>query len=204
MSRRNLSMTSPFQSGDMSRKRPMESAEQIQNSSKLPRLAESADTPPQDTPTQTDFKTPSRTPSRKGLTTLPPKTHSTPSAMYEDTPSTPPHTSFKRSQNASKDDNSYAKMATTAFQSTYQQTSEVHTPTQDKTGNYRRLHVLSRAPAGPYMTVTGSNGTRVYLRMGKGQGSTLQKSFVTSQLLSAPIAELRERVEDEVSGALLN
>ncbi|XP_064406884.1 chromosome transmission fidelity protein 18 homolog isoform X2 [Halichondria panicea] len=187
MSRRNLSMTSPFQSGDMSRKRPMDSEEPTQNSSKLPRLEDTADTPP-----QTDIKTSSR----KGLTTLPPSTHSTPSTLDEDTPSTPTHTSFKRSQEP-KDDKSYAKMATTTFQSAYQQQPEVHTPTQDKTGKYRRLHVLSRAPAGPYMTVTGSNGTRVYLRMGKGQGSTLQKSFVTSQLLSAPVTELIERVEEE-------
>ncbi len=120
-------------------------------------------------------------------------THHTPSTLKEDPLSvtlneTPPH----RRPLKDNTDNSYAKMASTSFQST--------PPTQC---HYQRQQVLHRAPTGAYMTVTGSNGTRVYLRMDQGQRSISQRSFgASSQLLTTPIAELRDRVEEEVGGHL--
>lgn len=68
------------------------------------------------------------------------------------------------------------------------------------------LHVLSRAPAGPHITVTSSEGDRVYLRLrdddfGARKKGGMACSIVRSrkQLLTVPFAELKASVEDEVS-----
>lgn len=66
---------------------------------------------------------------------------------------------------------------------------------------FNRLYALSRAPPGPHMTVTNSNGTRVYLRMKSNQPRQQQKKKLFSQfhLLPVPISDLREAVEEEAS-----
>ncbi len=170
MSRRNLSATSPFQTTDLPlRKRPLDEEDPI---IKRPRLKET--TPTHCTPTHNHNN---GTPSRRRRT---PITQHTPSTLDEDLPLTPvqpPHRSVN---------DSFAKINSTTFKSPEQSC-------------YQRQRVLYRAPAEPHMTVTGSNGTRVYLKMDQNQRSTSRQSF-TSQLLTTPIAELRERVEEEVCG----
>lgn len=63
-------------------------------------------------------------------------------------------------------------------------------------------HVLKRAPLGSYITITGSEGDRVYLRMkSNGSESNQSGSFHTQsglQLLKVPFSELKESVEEEV------
>ena len=65
---------------------------------------------------------------------------------------------------------------------------------------YTRQRVLRRVPAGAHMTVTGSDGTRVYLRL-----SSEHKKHDTHQrprkyqLLSVPFYQLRYEVESKVS-----
>lgn len=60
--------------------------------------------------------------------------------------------------------------------------------------------VLKRAPLGSYITVTSSEGDRVYLRM-KSKGPESNQSHIHSglQLLSIPFSELKESVEEEVN-----
>ena len=64
-------------------------------------------------------------------------------------------------------------------------------------------HVLKRAPLGSYITVTSSEGDRVYLRMkSKGPESNQSGSLHTQsglQLLKVPFSELKESVEEEVN-----
>ena len=71
------------------------------------------------------------------------------------------------------------------------------------------LHVLSRPPAGPHVSVTSSEGERVYLRLkdagvggksGSGRGRSQTPTRVWKQLLSVPFAELKSSVLEEVSG----
>lgn len=64
------------------------------------------------------------------------------------------------------------------------------------------LHILSRAPAGPHVTVTGSEGDRVYLRLrdaGTGSKKTREGFRHHKGLLTVPFAELKAGVEEEVS-----
>lgn len=72
----------------------------------------------------------------------------------------------------------------------------------DKRGRQmsHHIHVLSRAPAGPYITVTGSEGDRVFLRLrDHGLGKAAQmRSRLRKGLLTVPFAELKASVEDEV------
>lgn len=63
-------------------------------------------------------------------------------------------------------------------------------------------HVLKRAPLGSYITVTSSEGDRVYLRM-KSKGAESNQSGLLHtqpglQLLKVPFSELKESVEEEV------
>ena len=64
---------------------------------------------------------------------------------------------------------------------------------------FNRLYALSRAPSGPHVTVTDSNGTRVYLRMKSSQQPQKKNTSSRFQLLSVPISDLRETVEEEAS-----
>lgn len=143
-----------------------------------------------------------KTPSRRGLTSATHSTHMdstlTGSHSHTHTPSDSTNY-FKYRQDSSNKDDSYAKMATTVSQSPYQTQTESHTLSQSQSSSkYRRLYALSRAPAGPYITVTGSDRTRVYLRLKRDQRSNRNDLFVSSQLLSVPITQLREQVEEEV------
>ena len=62
--------------------------------------------------------------------------------------------------------------------------------------------VLKRAPLGSYITVTSSEGDRVYLRMKSkvSESNQLGFSYTKSglQLLKVPFSELKESVEEEV------
>ena len=64
---------------------------------------------------------------------------------------------------------------------------------------YKRQRVLRRAPAGAHITVTGSDGTRVYLRLSSEhkKHDTHQRSR-KYQLLSIPFYQLRYEVESKV------
>lgn len=65
-------------------------------------------------------------------------------------------------------------------------------------------HVLSRAPPGSSVTVTGSDGKRVYLRLRAGLGSKgkAQKNPLSRlQLLTIPFSQLKATVEEEVSSS---
>lgn len=70
-----------------------------------------------------------------------------------------------------------------------------------------RVHVLTRAPAGPHVTVTNGEGERVYLRLrgegGKGEGpghsgARMQRRRRHQQLLTVPFSQLKASVEEEV------
>lgn len=65
---------------------------------------------------------------------------------------------------------------------------------------YTRQRVLRRVPAGAHMTVTGSDGTRVYLRLNSEHKKcdTHQRPR-KYQLLSVPFYQLRYEVESKVS-----
>ena len=64
---------------------------------------------------------------------------------------------------------------------------------------YKRQRILRREPAGAHMTVTGSDGTRVYLRLCdesiKHNKKDQPKRY---QLLSVPFYQLRHEVEAKV------
>ena len=61
-------------------------------------------------------------------------------------------------------------------------------------------HVLSRAPPGSCITVTGSNGKRVYLRCrAAAVSNSAARSYSRFQLLSVSFTELKATVEEEVS-----
>ena len=65
--------------------------------------------------------------------------------------------------------------------------------------HYKRQRVLRREPAGAHMTITGSDGTRVYLRM--NNESKKQDKYERPrryQLLSVPFYQLRHEVESKV------
>ena len=65
--------------------------------------------------------------------------------------------------------------------------------------HYKRRRVLKRAPAGAHVTVTGSDGTRVYLRLSKESNKQdRQERPKRYQLLSAPFYQLRHEVESKV------
>ena len=152
-------------------------------------------------------------------TSIPRATHVTTSTQSTDeyneddllTPSetTPTSSVLYRPPRASaEEEGSYAKMAsgTNTFLSPQPHTrtndehpSDISTASQGQRSGKHRLYALSRAPPGRHVTVTSSDGARVYLRMDKGQRSDVGFSF-NSQLLSAPIAELRAAVEEEVRG----
>lgn len=64
------------------------------------------------------------------------------------------------------------------------------------------IHILSRAPAGPHVSVTGCEGDRVYLRLrdaGAGSKKAWEKFRHRKGLLTVPFAELKANVEEEVS-----
>ena len=62
--------------------------------------------------------------------------------------------------------------------------------------------VLKRAPLGSYITVTSSEGDRVYLRLKSRGNESSQSGFLRAQsglqLLKIPFSELKETVEEEV------
>ena len=64
-------------------------------------------------------------------------------------------------------------------------------------------HVLKRAPLGSYITVTSSEGDRVYLRMKSKEPESNQSGLLHAQsglqLLKVPFSELKESVEEEVN-----
>lgn len=63
------------------------------------------------------------------------------------------------------------------------------------------IHVLSRAPAGPHLTVTSSDGDTVYLRLrdDNAKGMKPREGFHHRRgLLTVPFAELKASVEEEV------
>ena len=65
--------------------------------------------------------------------------------------------------------------------------------------HYKRRRVLRRAPAGDHVTVTGSDGTRVYLRMSKEpKKQDKQERPKRYQLLSVPFYQLRHEIESKV------
>ena len=65
--------------------------------------------------------------------------------------------------------------------------------------HYKRRRVLKRAPAGDYVTVTGSDGTRVYLRLNKKfKNLDKQERPKKYRLLSVPFYQLRHEVESKV------
>ena len=65
--------------------------------------------------------------------------------------------------------------------------------------HYKRQRVLKRAPAGAHVTVTGSDGTRVYLRLSKEPNKQdKQERPKRYQLLSVPFYQLRHEVESKV------
>ncbi len=70
-------------------------------------------------------------------------------------------------------------------------------------GVLSHIHVLSRAPAQPHVSVTSSEGRRVYLRLRDGnrweKSSHSDSRAASRQLLSVPYAELKARVEEKVS-----
>lgn len=69
--------------------------------------------------------------------------------------------------------------------------------------HYRRRRVLRREPAGAHMTVTGSDGTRVYLRLSdESKKQDKQGRPKRYQLLSVPFYQLRHEVEAEVCTAM--
>lgn len=63
-------------------------------------------------------------------------------------------------------------------------------------------HILKRAPLGSYITVTSSEGDRVYLRLKSNGTESNQSGFLHThsglQLLKVPFSELKESVEEEV------
>ena len=66
--------------------------------------------------------------------------------------------------------------------------------------HYKRRRVLKRAPAGDHVTVTGSDGTRVYLRLSNDlKKQNKQERPKRYQLLSVPFYQLRHEVESKVS-----
>lgn len=162
------------------------------------------------------------TPSRRSLTntSIPRPPHITTSTQSTDeyneddllTPSetTPTSSILYRPPRASaEEEGSYAKMAsgTNTFLSPQphardndEHPSNISTASQGQRSGKHRLYALSRAPPGGHVTVTSSDGSRVYLRMDKGQKSETEFSFLNSQLVSVPIAELRAAVEEEVRG----
>lgn len=65
--------------------------------------------------------------------------------------------------------------------------------------HYKRRRVLRRAPAGDHVTVTGSDGTRVYLRLkSESKKQDKQDRPKRYQLLSVPFYQLRHEVESKV------
>ena len=65
--------------------------------------------------------------------------------------------------------------------------------------HYKRRRVLKRAPAGAHVTVTGSDGTRVYLRLSSDlKKQNKQERPKRYQLLSVPFYQLRHEVESKV------
>ena len=65
--------------------------------------------------------------------------------------------------------------------------------------HYKRRRVLKRAPAGDHVTVTGSDGTRVYLRLSNDfKKQNKQERPRRYQLLSVPFYQLRHEVESKV------
>lgn len=65
--------------------------------------------------------------------------------------------------------------------------------------HYKRRRVLKRAPAGDHVTVTGSDGTRVYLRLSDDiKKQNKQERPKRYQLLSVPFYQLRHEVESKV------
>ena len=65
--------------------------------------------------------------------------------------------------------------------------------------HYKRRRVLKRAPAGAHLTVTGSDGTRVYLRLSEEPNKQdKQERPKRYQLLSVPFYQLRHEVESKV------
>lgn len=72
---------------------------------------------------------------------------------------------------------------------------------------FSRVHVLDRVPAGPYVSVTSSEGERVYLRLrdggadsvtGKKGGHQVKGIRTWKHLLTVPFSQLKARVEEEV------
>ena len=67
------------------------------------------------------------------------------------------------------------------------------------------IHVLSRAPACPHLSVTSSEGHRVYLRLRETNDPTRARKMAQAhshsrkQLLKIPFTELKASVEEEVS-----
>lgn len=65
--------------------------------------------------------------------------------------------------------------------------------------HYKRRRVLRRAPAGAHMTVTGTDGTRVYLRLSnEPKNQDKQERPKRYQLLSIPFYQLKHEVESRV------
>lgn len=67
------------------------------------------------------------------------------------------------------------------------------------------IHVLSRTPAGPHVTVTSSEGNTVYLRLREGSAGKKPRESLHRRrgLLTVPFAELKASVEEEVSQYLI-
>ena len=76
-------------------------------------------------------------------------------------------------------------------------------PTSEPAPRLRHIHVLSRAPPTPHVSVTSAEGERGYIRLreeGVGVRGRERKGLGLSckQLLTVPFAELKATVEEEV------
>ena len=63
------------------------------------------------------------------------------------------------------------------------------------------IHILSRAPAGPHVSVTSSDGDTVYVRLrdDRAGGKPREGFYRRRGLLTVPFAELKASVDEEVS-----
>ena len=68
----------------------------------------------------------------------------------------------------------------------------------NRLGQLSHLHVLTWVPTGPHISVTSSEGCRVYLRLKNCDTDSMKKNKTYSSLLSVPFAELKANVEEEV------